>query len=231
MSERVFIIMPAFNVEDQLAETVAKIPAGVCEKLIIVNDGSKDNTLKIAKKISGTDFEVQVIDHKKNLGYALVQKRGYREALKQGADIMVLLHGDGQYAPEFIPLLLSPLLKGTADVVQGSRMLGDPLAGGMPFYKYVGNKILTGFENLVLGLNMSEFHSGYIAYSKKALGVVPFEDMENCFHFDGEMIISANKAGLRVEEVPIQTIYAGEKSNLNPLKYGLNVIRVALKYW
>ncbi len=230
MRKRVFLIMPAYNVGQRIAQTVAAIQKGVCEKLIIVNDGSRDNTLAVAKKIKRSDFKIQIIDHSKNQGYAITQKHGYKEALRQGADIMVLLHGDGQYNPKLIPLLLQPLLDGKADIVQGSRMLGKPLKGGMPLYKYIGNRFLTWFENLVLGLNISEFHSGFIAYSRKALTRIPFEQMENCFHFDGEMIITAHEKNLKVKEVAITTTYAGEKSNLNPFTYGLRVMKIALKH-
>jgi glycosyltransferase involved in cell wall biosynthesis len=230
MKRSVFLIMPAYNVERQIAATVAKIPHGVCKKLIIVNDGSRDGTLAVAKKIKSRDFKIQIINHPRNLGYAMAQKHGYAAALKQGADAMVLLHGDGQYDPALIPLLLKPLLAGQADVVQGSRMLGDPLKGGMPLYKFLGNKFLTLFENTLLGLDISEFHSGFIVYSRKALTRIPFEQMENCFHFDGEMIITAHEKGLKVKEVAIPTRYAGETSNLNAFTYGLRVIKIALKH-
>ena len=230
MKKSVFLIMPAYNVEKHIAKTVARIPKGLCEKLIIVNDGSRDNTLGIAKKLKRSDLKIQIIDHKKNLGYAMTQKHGYAEALKQGAGIMVLLHGDGQYDPQLIPMLLQQIEAGKADIVQGSRMLGNPLKGGMPLYKFIGNKFLTWFENLVLGLDISEFHSGFIAYSRRALETIPFERMENCFHFDGEMIITAHEKKLRVKEVAIHTIYAGEKSKLNPVTYGLRVMKIALKH-
>lgn len=230
MGKRVFIVMPAYNTGSHIAKTVERIPRGICEKLIVVNDGSTDNTLEAAKKLKRKDFAIEIINHEQNLGYAMAQKHGYRSALNQGADLMVLLHSDGQYAPHLIPLLLQPLFEGKADIVQGSRMLGNPLKGGMPLYKYWGNRFLTAFENLMLGLNLSEFHSGFIVYSKKALNTIPFEQMENCFHFDGEMMITASEKRLRIKEVMIPTTYADEKSNLNPVTYGLRVIKIALKH-
>ena len=144
----------------------------------------------------------------------------------------VLLHSDGQYAPEVLLQLLKPIREGQVDMVMGSRMLGkgDALEGGMPYYKYIANKILTSIENFVYGLNFSEYHSGYMLYNRNLLEQVPYLSLSNKFHFDGEMLLVSVKKGFRIKEIPIPTHYGDEEKTLNPIKYGFEVLGVILKY-
>jgi glycosyltransferase involved in cell wall biosynthesis len=169
--------------------------------------------------------------HSGNRGYGEAQKTLLRYALAQGADVGIVLHSDGQYSPEKIPELLAPFDGGTADLVQGSRMLGGgALRGGMPFYKYVANKALTAIENRAFGMKLAEYHSGYMVYSRKAMETIPFEKLSNSFDFDLEMIVLAKVKGLRIAEIAIPTIYAGEVSHLNPIKYGFDVLSIVRAY-
>jgi hypothetical protein len=160
------------------------------------------------------------------------QQRGYRYAIEQGHDIVVLLHGDGQYAPEVMQELLGPLESGQADMVMGSRMLtpGGARRGQMPLYKYVGNRVLTAIQNLLIGTSLSEFHSGYRAYSLHALQTMPFEQLTTNWHFDTQIILEFVKRGYRVKEVPIPTYYGDEICRVNGIPYALNCIREALGF-
>ena len=231
---RIVVVMPAYNAGKTIEKVFKRIPRKVLDniyRIIVVNDGSKDNTLQVVKNLK-KKYNLDLLDHVKNKGYGRAQKTGFRHALKLGADIAVLLHSDGQYAPEVMDKLLEPLEAGKADVVQGSRILGGKsLQGGMPLYKYFGNRVLTFMENIAYGMNMAEYHSGYMLYSKKALQVIPFEKLSDKFHFDGEMLIVAKKKKLRIKEVPIPTRYASEKSYLNPVTYGFEVFKTILNFW
>jgi 2-polyprenyl-3-methyl-5-hydroxy-6-metoxy-1,4-benzoquinol methylase len=176
--------------------------------------------------------QLQVFRNAKNRGYGGNQKLGYRYAIDNGFDVVVLLHGDGQYAPEAMPALLQPVLQGEADAVFGSRMLqpGAARRGGMPLYKYLGNKVLTRFENAFLEMNLSEFHSGYRVYSVAALKRIPFEANSDDFHFDTQIIIQLKAAGMRIKEVPIPTYYGTEISHVNGLRYARDVARSVIQY-
>jgi len=228
----IFVIIPAYNAARTIKSVFERIPKSffsMIAKILIIDDGSSDNTSEILKEICNSYPKVEVIPHKVNKGYAQAQKTGYNEALKQGADMTVLLHADGQYAPEVIEKIVQPIVEGRADVVMGSRMLGGgALKGGMPMYKYVGNKLLTKIENLAYGMQVSEYHSGYMAYSRKTLEKVPFNEVGDTFHFDGEMLLRSHKKGLSIAEIPIPTRYAEEKSYLNPIAYGLNVLKIII---
>ncbi len=173
-----------------------------------------------------------VTRHPENLGYGGNQKAGYRMAIDEGLDIIVMLHGDGQYAPECLPDILAPLERGEADCVMGSRMMehGAARRGGMPLYKYVGNRILTTFENKVLGTKLSEFHSGYRAYSVNALKGIPFERNSDGFNFDTQIIIQLVDAGRRIVEVPIPTYYGDEICYVDGLKYAKDVSTDVVRY-
>lgn len=233
MKTRIFIIIPAYNTSYLLEEVIRRIPKIMWKKIsrvVVVNDASTDDTSKFIKKISKNYTHIYVIDKKENEGYAKAQKTGFTYALKNHADIVVLLHSDGQYAPEEMPRLIKPLEKGQADVVQGSRMLGDALRGKMPVYKYIANRILSKLENWVCGINVAEFHSGFMLYSRKALETIPFMKLSDTFHFDGEMVFMAYKKGLRFKELDIPTCYAEEKSNLKPIKYGFQVLKILWDY-
>jgi len=226
--------MPAYNVSHLIGDVFSRIPKNVLRKtdtIIVVNDGSSDETSQIVKKLSKKYKKIHFIDKKINEGYAKAQKTGFSYALKMGADIVVLLHGDGQYAPEELPKLLLPLEKEEADVVQGSRILGGgALKGNMPLYKYIANRTLSTLENIIYGIHVTEFHSGYMLYSRKALTTIPFLKLSNTFHFDGEMIFMTFKKGLRFKELAIPTRYTTEKSNVKNIPYGFHVLKIMLDY-
>lgn len=231
---KIVVVMPAYCAAATIGDVIGRVSKKDMERIyeiIIVNDGSTDNTKEVALRTQKKYGKIKIIDHEVNKGYGAAQKTGYKEALKDGADIIILLHSDGQYAPEIMLDLTKPIEEGGADVVLGSRMLirGGAMKGGMPLYKFIGNKFLTFCENLAYGLKLSEYHSGYMLYSRKALTTIPFEKLSNTFHFDGEMLIVTGKKGLRLAEMPIPTRYAGEKSHLNPIKYGLDVFRVIFR--
>jgi len=232
--KKIFVVIPAYNAARTVESVFERIPKSTLKKIykfIVVNDGSKDATPKIIEKLK-EKYRIESINHDTNKGYGATQKSGFRRAFEEGADIAVLLHSDGQYAPEIMHMLLLPLEKNQVDIVQGSRILGGTaLKGGMPLYKYFGNRLLTMIENLAYGMDMAEYHSGYMLYSRKALEIVPFEKLSNTFHFDGEMLLVSKKKGLRIKEVPIPTKYAHEKSYLNPITYGLDVLKIIVKYW
>jgi glycosyltransferase involved in cell wall biosynthesis len=234
MRKKIFIVMPAYEVETTIGPVINRIPAQIwkkIDKLLVVNDGSKDNTAKKTKQLKQKYKKIYLIDKPQNEGYAKAQKTAFIYALEQGADIIVLLHSDGQYSPEKMPDLLKPLEDDQADIVQGSRILaGGALSGSMPIYKYIANRILSAMENTVYGMNLAEYHSGYMLYSKKALKKIPFEKLSDTFHFDGEMLFMGHKKGLRIKEIAIPTRYAGEKSNLKPIQYGFDVLKIMWKY-
>jgi hypothetical protein len=208
---RVVITLPAYRAERTLAQTVADIPPGVADRLILVDDASPDNTAQLARELG---IEVHV--HRKNLGYGGNQKTCYAEALSSGADIVVLLHPDYQYEPKAVPLLIAPILAGDADMTFGSRFagLGDPIGGGMPMYRYVGNRVTTIAENLMLGSRFTEMHSGLRDYTRRCLLSLPFLRYSNDFLFDSQLLIDAVTSGQRVVEVPIPTRYRKESSSI-----------------
>lgn len=234
MVENVFVVMPAYNAGKTIEKVFARIPQEALRRIkryIIVDDGSTDDTREALKRISTGFPNLDVLTHKSNLGYGAAEKTLLNHALREGADVAVLLHSDGQYSPERIPDLLTPLDDNEADLVQGSRMLEKgALRGGMPFYKYVANRCLTAIENRGFDMKMAEYHSGYMLYSRDTLLAIPFGRFSNSFDFDLEMIVAAKVLGLRIREIPIPTIYADEASYLNPIKYGLDVLNVVIRY-
>lgn len=209
---KVVITMPAFRAERTLAKTVADIPHGFADLLILVDDASPDNTAQLARELG-----IDVYVHPQNLGYGGNQKTCYTEALRSGADIVVLLHPDYQYEPKAVPLLIAPILAGDADMTFGSRFagLGDPLGGGMPVYRYVGNRLTTVLENLLLGSRFTEMHSGLRAYTRRCLLSLPFLSYSNDFAFDSQILVDAVTFGQRVVEVPIPTRYTKESSSIS----------------
>ena len=230
--KKIFVVIPAYQAESTLPSVFRRIPKDcqtVLTKILVVVDGCTDGTEKVgraaAKEIS---VPVEFIVKPKNEGYARAQKTGFNEALKQGADICVLLHADGQYAPEEMLRLLTPLMRDEADVVQGSRMSGGgALKGGMPLYKFIANKSLSMLENVAYGMKLAEYHSGYMLYNRRTLETVPFERLSNTFHFDGEMLLVSHKRKLRIVELAIPTRYAKDiKSHLKPIPYGIDVLKV-----
>jgi len=231
---KIIIVMPAYQAAKTITSVFERIPKNIYKniyKIVIVNDGSTDNLNKVVKKLNKRYQKIKLVEHKKNKGYGAAQKTGFNEVLKMDGDIGVLLHSDGQYPPELLQKLLKPLETRKADVVLGSRIMGKKaLKGGMPLYKYIGNKTLTYLENLAYGMNISEYHTGYMLYSKKALTKIPFNKLSNTFHFDGEMTMMSGNKKLRIKEIPIPTTYANEVSYLNPITYGLNVLKIIWKY-
>ncbi len=201
----------------------------------VLDDASRDATFELAVGIKTlTNLpKLHVLKHPQNLGYGGNQKAGYQYFIEQGFDVVVLLHGDGQYAPEMLSHLYGPIVRGEADAVFGSRMMktyGGPLKGGMPLYKYAGNRVLTIFENKSLGLNLTEFHSGYRAYNLHALGGIHMEHMTNDFHFDTEIIIKLHHQHFRIAEVPIPTFYGDELCYVNGTRYAKDVARAVGRY-
>jgi glycosyltransferase involved in cell wall biosynthesis len=228
--EDVFILMPAYNAGATIEKVFARVPPEARQRIrryVAVNDGSTDDTAAALKRLQREFSNLVVLDHPANRGYGEAEKTLLRYALAERAGVGIVLHSDGQYSPEKIPELLAPFDGGTADLVQGSRMLGGgALKGGMPLYKYVANKALTAVENWAFGMKLAEYHSGYMLYSRKAMETIPFEKLSSSFDFDLEMLVLAKVKGLRIAEIAIPTIYAGEKSHLNPIKYGFDVLSV-----
>jgi Glycosyl transferase family 2 len=208
---KVVITLPAYRAERTLARTVADIPPEVADLLILVDDASPDNTVALARELG-----IDVYVHSQNRGYGGNQKTCYTEALRSGADVVVLLHPDYQYEPKAVPLLIAPLLAGEADMTFGSRFagLGDPIGGGMPLYRYVGNRLTTVLENMMLGSRFTEMHSGLRAYTRRCLLSLPFLRYSDDFVFDSQMLVDAVTSGQRVVEVPIPTRYTEVSSSI-----------------
>ena len=214
---RIMVHVVAYNAEATLAQTLDRIPREVRPQLAevcVFDDASSDNTVLVGEGYKATSsgewpVPLKIVRNPRNRGYGGNQKLGYRYAIDHGYDVVVLLHADGQYAPEEMARLIQPVLDGEADAVFGSRMMNkrDALKGGMPLYKWLGNQVLTRFENAALGMRLTEFHSGYRAYSVKALAQIPFEANSDDFHFDTQIIIQLKAGGFRIKEVPIPTYY------------------------
>lgn len=223
---KVIITLPAYRAEGTLEKTIADIPAGVADELILVDDASTDQTARLAR-----DLGLHVVVHPENRGYGGNQKTCYTEALRHGADIVVLLHPDYQYDPKAVPLLLAPILAGDADMTFGSRFagLGDPVGGGMPMYRYLGNRITTTLENLMLGARFTDMHSGLRAYTRQCLLNIPFLRYSDDFSFDGQFLVDAVTSGQRVVEVPIPTRYTKESSSISVVR-SLKYIASSLAY-
>ncbi len=232
---RVLIFIVAYNAEKTIEKVLKRIPDSLQQydtEILIIDDASKDSTFEAAEaaRMKGEiPYPITVLRNPVNQMYGGNQKIGYHYAIERGFDFVALVHGDGQYAPERLPELLMPLVNGEADAVFGSRMmtLTGALEGGMPMYKYVGNRILTAFQNQVLGSSLSEFHTGYRIYSTKALAKLPFHLNTNDFHFDTEIIIQFIVAGLKIKELPIPTYYGDEKCHVNGLKYAWDVVKAS----
>ena len=224
-NKKIVAVLPAYNAEKTLIKTLNDIPSDWVDEIILVDDASRDKTTELAKSLG-----LKVFTHPKNLGYGGNQKTCYTEALKSGADIAIMIHPDHQYDPRLVPDLLMPLIRGDADAVFGSRMMrpGGARAGGMPGWKYIANIFLTKLENLILGLRLTEYHSGFRAYSRKALETVNFIDNSDDFVFDTEIIIQLRIKKLRIQEVPISTRYFKGASMISLKRstiYGLSIIK------
>lgn len=227
--DKVFIVLPAYNAAKTLDLTLEEIPETIRGNVILVDDCSSDNTVELAKSRGLTVFT-----HPKNMGYGANQKTCYKNALDLGAEIIVMLHPDHQYDAKVIPDLIYPLLRGEADAVFGSRMLGGkPMEGGMPSWKYTANVILTALANLTFGRYLSEIHSGFRAYSRRYLKTVRFEENSDDFIFDTEIIAQGMASKLYFKEVPIETRYFPEASSINFRKsviYGFGILYVLFRY-
>lgn len=234
--KRVLIFVVAYNAEKTIESVLDRIPEELRTtnvEVLVIDDSSKDSTFHtgLKREVAGSDFKITILRNPVNQGYGGNQKLGYRYAIDNGFDIVALIHGDGQYAPEKLPTLLEPFLNEEADAVFGSRMIHkqDALKGGMPLYKWVGNQVLTAFQNKLLGSQLSEFHSGYRLYSTKALARIPFERNSNDFHFDTDIIVQLHFAGLRIVEIPIPTFYGDEICHVNGMKYAWDIFKTMLR--
>lgn len=234
---KVGVLIVAYNAEDTLVQVLDRIPSDFIENVsavFVCDDASTDRTFDLAMDYQGKshNMPLHVVKHPVNLGYGGNQKHGYRWAADLGLDVVVLLHGDGQYAPEMLPDMVQPIIEGHADVVFGSRMMtkGAARKGGMPLYKYVGNRILTTWENAMAGTQLSEWHSGYRAYSVKSLSNVPYESNSDGFDFDTQIILQMTEIGARIVEIPIPTYYGDEICRVDGLKYARQVTIETLRY-
>ena len=233
---RVAIFIVAYNAERHIKKVLERIPPWIAERLaeiFIIDDHSSDNTFSVAANVEWPSHyaPLRIFRTPHNQGYGGNQRLGYLYAIEQGFDIVVLLHGDGQYAPEALPLILAPYAD-TAYAVFGSRFINprDAIKGGMPLYKWVGNRILTKMQNLILGAKMSEMHSGYRSYRISALLQIPFTSNSLGFDFDADIIVQLHAAGFHITEVPIPTYYGDEICHVNGLKYAWQCVRTAVKY-
>ena len=228
-NKKIIVVMPAYNAEKTLKKTYDEIPKDVVDDIILTDDCSGDRTVEIAKELKLSTFV-----HDKNLGYGGNQKTCYREALKLGADVVVMLHPDYQYSPKLITPMAGLITSGMFDVVLGSRILGNKaLEGGMPLYKYIANRILTLFENNIISEKLSEYHTGYRAFSREVLTNLPILENSDDFIFDNQILLQAFYAGYRVGEMTCPSRYVKESSSINfrrSVIYGLGVIKTAVQY-
>lgn len=226
---KVVVVMPAYNAARTLRMTYMELPQDSVDMVILVDDGSTDDTVAIARELN-----LKLFLHDRNYGYGANQKTCYTEALRAGADIVVMVHPDYQYDPRLLPEILQPIQQGTADVVLGSRLKsGAALSGGMPWWKYLSNRFLTGVENTVFGLQLSEYHTGYRAYRREVLETVNFALNADKFIFDQEIMAQVVEAGFRIAEVAVPTRYFAEASSasfLASVRYGVGILWLVARY-
>jgi glycosyltransferase involved in cell wall biosynthesis len=227
--KRIVVVMPAYNAETTLRRTYAEIPFEYIDEAILVDDGSSDRTVEVARELG-----CRTLVHLQNKGYGGNQKTCYREALRHGADVVVMLHPDYQYTPRLLVSMAAMIASGEYDVVLGSRVLcQNAMDGGMPVYKYVSNRLLTLFENLMLRQKMSEYHSGYRAFSREVLESLPLEENSDDFVFDNQMLAQAVHFGFRMGELSCPTKYFAEASSISfkrSVEYGLGVLRTSVAF-
>lgn len=227
---KVVVIMPAYNAAKTLKLTYLELPREVVDLVLLVDDGSTDETLRIARQLG-----LEIFLHNRNYGYGGNQKTCYIEALKANADIIVMVHPDYQYDPTALPQIIAPIERGEADVVLGSRLMGvSPMKQGMPWWKYYGNRLLTSLENAVFGLQLSEYHTGYRAFQRRVLETVNFHVNSDGFIFDQEVITQIVEADFRIKEVSVPTRYFPEASSASfkaSVIYGLGILWLLLRYW
>jgi glycosyltransferase involved in cell wall biosynthesis len=227
---KVVVVMPAYNAGQTLRLTYEELPKDTVNLVILVDDGSTDATLDIARQLG-----LEIFVHNRNYGYGANQKTCYAEALRAGAEIVVMVHPDYQYDPRLVPMMILPLQLGILDVILGSRVRTreECLASGMPLYKYLGNRLLTLIENVGLGQNMGEFHSGFRAYRREVLETLPFESFSDDFVFDSQFLVSAVDAGFKLGEIPVPVRYMPEASSIGfqrSVRYGLGTLGAVAQF-
>ncbi|MFZ2951033.1 MAG: glycosyltransferase family 2 protein [Desulfuromonadaceae bacterium] len=227
--KKIVVVLPAYNAAKTLETTYREIPLEIVDGVVLVDDASRDDTPEVARRLG-----ITTIVHERNLGYGGNQKTCYKAALDQGADIVVMLHPDYQYTPHLLPAMAAMIAYGEFDAVLASRILGTgALKGGMPFYKYVSNRFLTFAENILLGQKLSEYHTGYRAFSRAVLETLPLERNSDDFVFDNQMLAQVTWCGFRIGELSCPTKYFPEASSINfrrSVTYGLGVLGTALSY-
>ncbi len=227
--KKLIVVMPAYNAEKTLRQTYAELPHEYVDEVILVDDASRDRTAEMANELG-----IKTIIHTENKGYGANQKTCYRTALNLGADVIVMVHPDYQYSPRLVTAMSSMITSGHYDVVLGSRILGgQALKGGMPLYKYIANRFLTAIENITLGVKLSEYHTGFRAFSRKVLETLPLEENSDDFVFDNEMLAQAIFFGFRIGEISCPTRYFEDASSINfkrSVKYGFGVLATSLKF-
>jgi glycosyltransferase involved in cell wall biosynthesis len=226
---KVVVIMPAYNAAKTLRMTYMELPHELVDLVLLVDDGSADETVEIARRLG-----LELFVHNRNYGYGGNQKTCYAEALKANADIVVMVHPDYQYDPRCLPQIIEPIERGEADVVLGSRLMGSsPMKQGMPWWKFLGNRLLTKVENVAFGLHLSEYHTGYRAFSREVLETINFQMNADGFIFDQEVIAQIVAARFRIAEVPVPTRYFPEASSasfVDSCRYGLGILWLVLRY-
>jgi glycosyltransferase involved in cell wall biosynthesis len=227
---KVVVVMPAYNAGKTLRLTYEDLPKDHVSLVILVDDGSTDHTLEVAR-----DLQLEVFVHNRNYGYGANQKTCYTEALRAGADVVVMVHPDYQYDPTLLPEIIAPIGRGEADIVLGSRLKGgSPVAQGMPWWKYAGNRALTWLENRTFGLALAEYHTGYRAFRRDVLERVNFTINSDGFVFDQEIIAQAVAASFRIAEIPVPTRYFPEASSASLVQsvgYGMRILVLLARYW
>lgn len=227
---KVVVVMPAYNAAKTIEKTYKDIPKKIVDEILVVDDDSHDDTVSVAEKL-----QLPVYVHKKNLGYGGNQKTCYRQALKRNAEIIVMIHPDYQYDATLTGYLVAPIRDGLFDIMLGSRIRSrqEALKGGMPLYKYISNRFLTLCENIVLGLNLSEFHTGFRAFRREVIEKLPLKSFSNEFIFDQEILISAHERGFRIGEIAVPVRYFPQASSINfvrSTKYGIQILYLLFKY-
>lgn len=230
MREKIVIVMPAYNAAETMEKTYRDIPEGLATKIIVVDDASSDETVEVARKLG-----LEIFAHQANLGYGGNQKTCYWEALKEDPDIVVMIHPDYQYDATLTGELVRPIIHGRFDIMLGSRIRTrrEALVGGMPWWKYLANRFLTFVENITLGFALSEYHTGFRAYSKKVLRTIPFQRFSNDFVFDQQILISAISFGFKIGEIPVPVRYFAESSSIGfwrSVRYGLGTLWTLFLY-
>jgi glycosyltransferase involved in cell wall biosynthesis len=228
-ANRVVVVLPAYHAAKTLVQTVTEIPKDIVDEILLVDDASDDETVAIARQLGLKTFV-----HERNLGYGANQKTCYREALKSGADIVVMLHPDYQYSPKLVGAMVHMLVSGHYDVVLGSRILAqNAMDGGMPMYKYVANRLLTLVQNALMGQKLSEYHTGYRAFTRQVLETLPLRTYSDDFVFDNQILCGVIASGFRIGEISCPTRYFPEASSIDlrrSIKYGLGVLRCAWQH-